>query len=150
MKRKTFVEILIALFILLFVYTASAKLFSFQENIMAMHNQPLARWLSDILIYAIPITELIVVALLCINRTKRIGILLFTTMMIMFTGYVALVLSNHYGRIPCSCGGLMKELKWQSHLYINIVFTSLGVLALYLTRTKLETDNHSLSSTAIS
>lgn len=134
MKRNSILEILIALFVLLFAYTAFAKLLHFAENVKAMHNQPLPTWLTSILIYALPISELIVVALLMIEKTRLLALYLFTGMMLAFTGYVALVLSNYYGRIPCSCGGMLKQLNWEAHLYLNSIFTGLGILGIYLTR----------------
>lgn len=135
MKRSlSLLDILIALFVLLFVYTASAKLLLFADNVKSMHNQPLAGWLADFLVYAIPICELIIVALLIIERAKLVGLYLFTAMMMAFTGYVALVLSNHYGRIPCSCGGVMKELNWKAHLYLNILFVGMAMIAIYLAK----------------
>lgn len=134
MKSNLLLDVLIALFVLLFVYTASAKLMNFGDHVKAMHNQPLAGWLINILIYAIPIIEILVVALLLRETTKLVGLYIFTTSMIFFTGYVALVLSNHYARIPCSCVGLMKQLNWHAHLSINIVFTCMGLITIYMTR----------------
>lgn len=134
MKRKNIVDVLISLFVLLFIYTAANKLINFEYNVRSMHNQPLVTWLVEILIYAVPISEILIVILLILNKTKLLGLYLFTAMMFIFSGYVALVLSNYYDRVPCSCGGLMKELGWKSHLALNITFSLLGLLAIYLTK----------------
>ena len=128
-------NILIALFVLLFAYAATAKLIHFSETVKAMHRQPLATWLTDVLPYVLPIAEVIVVVLLIPERTKLAGLYLFTAMMIIFTGYIVLVLGNHFSIIPCSCGGLMKTLNWTTHLYFNICFIGMGIAAIYLGHT---------------
>lgn len=148
MKSKTIVDILISLFILLFIYTATSKLINFSDTVKSMHNQPLNRGLANFLIYAVPVSELIIVLLLVFNKTKLLGLYLFTGLMIIFTGYVALVLINYYDRIPCSCGGLMKEIGWRSHLYLNITFCLLGGIAIYLTQ-KGETSSREQSKTPL-
>lgn len=134
MKSKTIVDILISLFILLFIYTAASKIINWSDTVKAMHNQPLNKSLADFLIYTLPVIEIIVIILMMINKTKLIGLYIFTGMMILFSGYVGLVLSNYYGRIPCSCGGLIKEMGWKSHLTMNLVFSLLGGIAIYLSR----------------
>lgn len=136
MKRSFILDIFISLFVLIFVYAAFAKIIDFSGHVKAMHNQPLAEWLINILVYAIPISEIIIVALLMTERTKLLGIYLFTTSMMAFTVYVGLIIGNHYGRIPCSCGGLMRQLNWNTHLYINLFLTSLGIFSIYLAKKK--------------
>jgi hypothetical protein len=118
MNRSLILNILIAIFVLLFVYPGSAKLIHFADNVKAMHRQPLATWLTDFLTYAVPIAEMIIVALLIPEKIKLAGLYLFTAMMIVFTGYVILVLGNYYGIIPCLCVGIMKSLSWTAHLFI--------------------------------
>ncbi|MRG49012.1 hypothetical protein GFS24_28140 [Chitinophaga sp. SYP-B3965] len=136
MKSKTIVDILISLFILLFIYTATSKVLNWDDTVKSMHNQPINRSLADVLVYALPILELGVIGLMLFNRTKLLGIYIFTGMMLAFTGYVALVLTNYYGRVPCSCGGIIKEMGWRSHLTMNITFVILGLVAIYLIKKK--------------
>jgi putative oxidoreductase len=51
--------------------------------------------------------------------------------MTVFTGYVILVLINFFGRVPCSCGGVIQVLGWKTHMVFNLFFlllTGLGIL----------------------
>jgi hypothetical protein len=45
-----------------------------------------------------------------------------------FTGYVALVLTGIFGRIPCSCGGIVSALGWGEHLILNIALLTIAIL----------------------
>ncbi|SEW51592.1 MauE/DoxX family redox-associated membrane protein [Chitinophaga arvensicola] len=130
--KKILQELCIAMLVILFVYTASIKLMKFEEHSLAMKAQPLLPWLQNFLIYAVPFSEIIAVILLAIAKLRRVGLFLTTALLISFTGYVVLVNLNYYGRIPCSCGGVISSFSWQQHLVFNMFFVIISVVAIYL------------------
>jgi putative oxidoreductase len=119
MKRNTIVEIISTLFILLFVYTASSKLVNLQVSYREMNNQPFPNWLTPYLLS---------------NNTKKAGLWGSLVLMSIFTGYIGAILLNFFSRVPCSCGGVLKQLGWTFHLYFNLFFVLLAIVGLILSR----------------
>lgn len=135
MKYKQIIfDLLLGLFILLFGYAGTNKLIYFKANIVAMEKQPFNKELAHILAYVVPISEVIVVILLLLPTTRKLGLYIFTLMMVSFAGYIGLVLAGAYKYIPCSCGGIFREMGWTSHLIMNIAFVIGGIWAIYLSR----------------
>ena len=128
---KYFPEIAAALFIFLFVYTGYSKLSEHHKFIVVLSRSPLLAPFSFFLSWLIPITELIIAALLFFRRTRKSGFLLSLFLMTIFTfyiGYMLLFAAN----LPCSCGGVLKNMSWTQHLIFNIFFTALAAFNLLL------------------
>jgi len=132
MSRKIFLDIISALLILLFVYTAASKLIDFKTAYGQMNNQPFPNWMTIYLVWGIIISELAVAAMLMFNRTKKAALWGSTILMILFTSYVGAILLHFFDRVPCSCGGVIKELGWVNHLYFNLFFLIISVIGLIL------------------
>lgn len=133
MKIKTILlELLIAALILLFVYSPASKLLKFEDYQLAMDAQPLIPWFRSLLVYALPISELLVVVMMAMPKLRKIGLLSSLALLVTFTIYIILIKVNYYGRIPCSCGGVIKDLSWTEHLYFNISFIIINIAALWL------------------
>lgn len=120
------------LLILLFTYTAVSKWLNMEAHLYAMRNQPFSRPLNNLLAYSIPVVEMITVGLLLVQRTRLVGLFMAFVVMALFTGYVAMVLSNVFGRIPCSCGGVLEQLGWKEHLVFNLFFLVISITAIRL------------------
>lgn len=120
------------LLILLFTYTAVSKWLNMEAHLYAMRNQPFSRPLNNLLAYSIPVVEIITVGLLLVQRTRLVGLFIAFVLMTLFTGYVAMVLSNVFGRIPCSCGGVLEQLGWKEHLVFNLFFLVISITAIRL------------------
>ncbi len=130
MTRSKLVQMICALLVVLFVYAAASKLFFFRGFTNQMLNQPLPRPLSLMLVWLLPAAELSTAALLFFSRTRSAGLWASLGLMTLFTGYVALVLSRAFNRVPCSCGGIFSRLSWPGHLAFNLVtlvFTGLAI-----------------------
>lgn len=119
-----------ALLILLFIYAAGSKLLSFPAFRGQLYNQSFPHGLADVLVYALPALELLAVCLLLFRRTQMAGLLLSLYLMLVFTGYIALVLLHFWNRVPCSCGGILSHMGWGSHLAFNLVFTAIALAAI--------------------
>lgn len=132
-KRKELaITIIVALLVLLWSYTAASKLIDLKQFTQEIHNQTFSKNFSTLLLWFIPIAELLAAVLLLIQKTRLIGLILSAMLMFLFTGYISLVLLDYYDRTPCSCGGVLKQLGWQAHFYFNLFFLSLSLIGIYL------------------
>ncbi|RZK26470.1 MAG: hypothetical protein EOO43_02730 [Flavobacterium sp.] len=133
-KKSSYSSILLlicSLLILLWVYTAISKLANFAEFERQLNNQTFGKAFTTYLLWLIPVTEIAAALLLFFNRTRLYGLVLSALLMALFTGYISLVLLGYYDRVPCSCGGVLKQLGWSAHLWFNLFFLLLSVLGIY-------------------
>lgn len=125
------IEIISAIFILLFLYTALSKFFSLQRFQFTLSRSPIigdsAAWLS----WFLPSFELLTVVLLFIPAIRLLGLYLSFALMFVFTGYIGIMLLSS-SRLPCSCGGILQQLSWKDHLIVNTVLTGLAILGCVL------------------
>jgi hypothetical protein len=112
------------------VYAAVSKLADFTTFTGDMNNQPLPTFLKPILVWAVPLTELIVVALLIFDITRLAGLYAALILMMAFTFYTTVVLLHFFAYIPCSCGGIIKNLSWQQHLVLNVFFVLISLIGI--------------------
>jgi putative oxidoreductase len=124
---KNILDIVQFLLILLWVYAASSKLLNYPHFKIQMHIQTLPARLSDALVYTVPSLELLAAIFLLFSKTKLAGLYLSLILMILFTGYVGLVILNFFGRTPCSCGGVLKQLGWNLHFFFNLFYLLLTI-----------------------
>jgi len=134
-NQKTIGQILsgiIFLLVLLWVYTAASKLSDITEFKRQLNSQTFSHTHAALLVWLIPICEICAAALLLFKQTIKLGLVLSLVLMALFTAYIVLVLAGYYDRIPCSCGGVLKQLGWQAHLYFNLFFLTLSIIGLLL------------------
>ncbi len=122
--------------VLLFVYTSINKLIDMKVFITDIRNQPFPEFIKPLLVWAVPITELVTASLLIFAPTRLIGLYLSFSIMFFFTLYTALVLSGFFKYVPCSCGGVIKNLNWKGHLLFNLFFLILSFLGILIDRNK--------------
>lgn len=133
-KRKLFVEIIAALLILLFTYTAVSKLMGFEDFKYFLRQSPfIGESRADFTAIALPAFELLISLLLFIPRQRLIGLWLSFITMTFFTIYIAYMLLYVPNR-PCSCGGVLQNMTWPQHLCFNIFFTCLPAAGIWLMR----------------
>jgi hypothetical protein len=144
-NRKAIIEIISALFILLWVYAALSKLMDYPNFKVQLGKSPLINSFAPVVSVAIPTMEFGFAALLLFDRTKKIGLYASLFLMVMFTAYLIAILNFSY-YIPCSCGGIIgKGLGWKAHIIFNLVFVALGLFAVFIYRNKnqKQTSQHS-------
>jgi putative oxidoreductase len=132
MKRNLIIEVICSLLILLFVYTAGSKLLDLRTTYKEMNWQPFPNWTTPYLVWGISLLELAIAAMLLFNRTKNVGLWSSLVLMSFFTIYIAAILLNFFDRVPCSCGGVIKQLGWTNHLYFNLFFVGISICGLWL------------------
>lgn len=129
MKKNTIVEIIASLLVFLFMYAALSKLLDFDKFKYQLGQSPFITGISRPAAWAIPFGELLVSLSLIIKRTRTIGLYLSFFLMLLFTGYIFLML--HYSPyLPCSCGGILSSMSWQQHFIFNLVFTAVSLLGI--------------------
>jgi uncharacterized membrane protein YphA (DoxX/SURF4 family) len=131
MKKKTIVEIIAYLFILLFVYASVNKLVDYENFSTELGKSPLLTAFADWVAWGIPVIELAVVVLLTVPKWCLAGFYAAFSLMTMFTAYIVAIL-KFSDFIPCSCGGVLQNMSWNQHLVFNIVFMLLALTGIML------------------
>jgi putative oxidoreductase len=135
MKRIIFLDFISGLFALLFLYTGISKIIDHKNFIFDLGRDPMIGVsLATFASYALPTIEVLITAALLIPKTQKIGIISSVVLMCCFTVYVRWML--HSPIRHCTCGGVLRQMTWQQHLYFNIGFTILSFVGLYLAYSK--------------
>lgn len=131
MKRNIWIEIISYAFILLFMYTAIAKLITYYTSLNDLKRSPFIGDFALPLSILLPLSEIAISVLIFIPKYRKYGLIGATILMALFTGYVSAMVFTQE-TLPCSCGGLIKYLTWKQHFFFNIIFTLLGVVGIIL------------------
>lgn len=110
------------LLILMWTYASWSKLLNYPETQAAMRNQIFPIWIADLLSFSIPILELTVAVLLVIPHLHKMGMWISLTLLSAFTLYILGIEMFLFGKIPCSCGGIISGFSWMQHLLFNLTF----------------------------
>jgi len=130
-NRKVIIEIISALFILLFLYTSINKTFHIHTTAIVIGLTSSLDNVSYVVAWSIVVSEYLVSILLLIPKTRRYGLLGSLILMLGFTVYIGLMLMTK-SSLPCSCGGVISKLSWKQHLIFNIFFTFLAFVGVWL------------------
>src|ERR1044072_4988425 len=103
MKKKTVVDIIAYLFIILFIYASVNKLLDYDSFSTELGKSPLLTAFAGYVAWAVPAVELVVVILLTVPKWMLAGFYAAFSLMTMFTAYIVAIL-NFSDSIPCSCG----------------------------------------------
>jgi uncharacterized membrane protein YphA (DoxX/SURF4 family) len=142
-KRWAIVETICYLYSILFLYTASSKLMGLSDFKLQLGRSevlgPFAEWIA----WMVPLLEIVVAILLLTKVFRLVALYGSLILMTLFTSYIAWLLrfSDH---IPCSCGGVISSMGWETHLVFNacwIVLALIGIVLLENTRKKSTSKN---------
>ena len=145
LKQIGVLDVIIFLFILLFVYAATSKLIDYELFKAQIGNSPLimqhAKWMA----WAVPASEIIISAAFIVPRLLLPALYASFFLMFTFTAYIAFILTfSPY--LPCSCGGILSSMGWSEHLIFNIGFTLLAVVGIILYNRKQKRDELKLET----
>ncbi len=117
------------LLIFLFTYTGISKLIDHESFYTSILLSPVIRNQALVIAWIVPMVELLIVALLLSNKYMQAGFASSLILMIVFTVYITymILFSKH---LPCSCGGVIKELSWSNHILFNSFFIFLITVSL--------------------
>jgi hypothetical protein len=133
MKRNLIIEIISSLLILLFLYTALSKLLDHTAFKNVLSKSPLIGGKAAVVALALPITEGLIASLLFFPGSRRWGLWGSFAAMTIFTLYLAYMIMST-PNLPCSCGGVLKQMTWNQHLVFNIFFLLLSLTGIVLER----------------
>lgn len=129
--RKTIIEVISLLLVILWVYAGLSKLLDYETTRFQLGRSPFLEHYAGFVAWAVPTSEIVIALGLLITRTRLASLYASFALMLMFTGYIYLIL-NHSYYIPCSCGGVLSGMDWQTHLWFNLGFTVLALIAIIL------------------
>ncbi|QHS55267.1 hypothetical protein GWR56_06825 [Mucilaginibacter sp. 14171R-50] len=117
----------------LFVYTAYAKIVEHKRFLNGLKNVHLISSQAELISYLVPGLEVVVAVMLIIPKTIKIGLISFSGMMVGFTGYIisAMIWEPH---LPCHCGGAIERLSWMQHIWFNLAFIMLAIIAVRISK----------------
>lgn len=143
-SASSYIIFVSTLFVVLFAYTGMTKLITVREFAGTMWEVKFIRPYIDFLMYFIPSVELLIAILLSVSTitiarftipTRKIGLYLSAILMFAFCVYIAAMKAIYNPKdLPCSCGGIISQLNWQQHLYLNISFFVLSVVAIVIVK----------------
>lgn len=137
MQKKDVTLLLInTLLIALFSYAAFSKLMDYERAQLQMRGQVFTRAIADILTWAIPTLELILVAILLFFKAKSWPYWASFILLCLFTLYIATIMTGYFGFIPCSCGGILEKMSYKSHIVFNLFFILVSGYGILLTSNK--------------
>lgn len=119
------------LLIFLFTYTAISKLIDHESFLTSILQSPIIRNQATLVSWSVPVLELLIVAMLLEEKFRNMALMLSLSLMIIFTFYIAYMVL-FVPHLPCSCGGVLKELSWGNHILFNCFFIILIITALPL------------------
>ena len=138
MKRSILVDSISFFFVLLFLYTATAKLMdlhSFREELL---SSPLLGNFAGFIAWALPILEVLLCIVLLVPDWRLKGLYATFVLMVLFTGYVISILLID-NQLSCSCGGIVENLSPGQHIVFNSACILLSGVAIWVARKQIPT-----------
>lgn len=129
--HQTIVKSIALIYVLLFTYAATSKLFDMERFRGQLGRFPFISDYADLLAWGIPIMELLVVILYMFPKYILTALYASVGLMVAFTVYIGWVL-QFSAYVPCACGGVLSQMGWTEHLVFNIVFVLLAITGIYL------------------
>jgi putative oxidoreductase len=117
------------LLIFLFTYTGISKIIDHNNFYTSIMLSPVIHAQASIIVWLVPAVELLIVALLLSGKYTQTGLVFSLLLMIVFTAYITYMVF-FIKDLPCSCGGVIKELSWNNHIFFNCVFIFLITISL--------------------
>lgn len=132
MKRKVIFEIVVSLLVILWVYAAVSKLLDYETFKVQLGKSPLLTQFAGLVAVVVPLAELLIAVALVSKRRRLLGLYASFFMLATFTSYLIAILKFSY-YIPCSCGGILSGMSWNTHILFNLVFAALAIVGIMLT-----------------
>ena len=130
--KKQYIETTASyLFVLLFLYAAVSKLVDFQNFRVQLGQSPLLTANAGFFAIMVPILEILISGMLLHPRWRLAGMYAAFSLMVMFTAYIIAIL-RFSDYVPCSCGGILQKMHWNTHLIFNIFFVLLAATAIII------------------
>lgn len=123
-------QIAVFLLVMLWSYTAASELVSFDAFQLQIYGQPLPHGFVTVLIWSLPLLELVTASLLVFHQTRIWGLLCSLLLLTCFTTYAAIIVMQLFGQEPTTLMVVYRGLSWNAYLYIHLFFVLLSLLAI--------------------
>lgn len=121
----------------LFLSAAYSKVVEHEKFIRGLSKVTIIGPYAKLIAFIVPIIEIVVSILLIIPKTYRWGLYGFSGTMIVFTFYI-LGMWLWAKNLPCQCNLLIEKLSWGEHVWFNIAFIGVAILALKLSKSNIK------------
>lgn len=128
MKKNPLFEISSFLVMFLFLYTGISKLITFSTFRFDITRSPIVRHFPTFSAIALPIIEILVAICIFLPKYRKLGLYSSLLLMIIFTLYITYMLLFTPDR-PCTCGGVIRQMSWPTHVFFNLAFTLISLYA---------------------
>lgn len=129
MKKRIFLDLISFILIVLFIYTALSKWFLYDIYLYDLNRSPELEPYAKFISFFVPGIELLIAFMLLFANTRLYGLYGSFALMTVFTIYVFYV-TQFTTNLPCTCGGIIRDLTWRNHLILNIGLTILSGLGM--------------------
>lgn len=119
------------LLLLVFLYTAWSKLREYEQFRYTLSQSYLLKPVAGIIAWLLPVVELALVVLLFVPAWRRLGLKLSIILLSALTLYLTFMII-YAPELPCSCGGVLAELTWKEHLFLNGGLVLLSIIGAVL------------------
>jgi putative oxidoreductase len=133
----------IVMIVLLFTYTAISKLIEYDKFVFQMALSPFrpVSTFAPVLGWLMPTLEIMIALALLSERWRKIGLKATFVLLLVFEIYIGAMLLTGV-QLPCTCGGVLSIMGWQTHLIFNAFFMLLAFIGLGYRSTKKAGINH--------
>ncbi|RZJ88021.1 MAG: hypothetical protein EOO20_14685 [Chryseobacterium sp.] len=121
----------ISLLIILWIYASGSKLLEYNSFKHELTMQHFPYKIEETLVWLLPSIEILTAGLLTATNTIKYGLIASALLLTIFTIYITLIITGIYDKAPCSCGGVLSMLSWNTHLVFNLIFLAINVWAIY-------------------
>ena len=117
---------------IIYFYSGIDKLLNFNQFVNNFSKSPFSPQLYLVELCAVIIfLEIGFSALLFFEKTKRISLIGFGIISLLFSLYISLMIF-YSPYLPCSCGGIIDLLSWNQHLMLTVFLTVISFYSSFL------------------
>lgn len=126
-ELTSFIICLICMF--LFLFSAYEKIAEHEIFMTGLANVQVLSKFAIPISWIVPFLEIVISIMLIIPQTQTKGLIAFIGLMGLFTVYIA-SMWLWASKLPCHCNLIIDQLTWGEHIWFNLAFTGLAVVAL--------------------
>lgn len=132
-KINSLIESICAILVFLFLYTGISKYLSFHAFQIILGKSVIIGRHAHFIALFLPGIEIITTILIAIPKTRIWGLYISLILLTLFTSYLIYMI-NYAPSLPCSCGGIIQQLSWGQHIFLNTTLILATATAIYLYR----------------
>lgn len=129
--REVTVFVICLICTFLFLFSAYEKFADHQRFYNGLSKVSIIGSKAKVISYVVPIFEALISILLIIPKTHKKGLFGFIILMGIFTLYI-FGMWLWVDKLPCFCNLIVEKLSWGQHIWFNLVFMALAIIALLI------------------